>query len=108
EAPSWAMKIFVIAVALGFAIALVLAWAFERTAEGIKRTETADAMPTPRGEKKRAWIYLVVVGGLLSIGLFLLGRYTASTKQTLSTDAPAKSIAVLPFDNLSEEKGNAY
>jgi len=93
---------------LGFPIALVLAWAFELTPAGIKRTETADATPTSGGEKRRAWIYLVVVGCLLSIGLFLLVRYSASTKQSVSTDAPAKSIAVLPFDNLSRDPDNAY
>src|SRR5207249_7480719 len=53
---------------------------------------------------KRAWIYVVVIGGLVSIGLFFLGRYTARTL----TPLPAKSIAVLPFENLSEDKANAY
>jgi hypothetical protein len=91
---------------IGFPIALVIAWAFEATPEGIKRTAAADAA----GERSRggAWIYIVLIGAALSVGLFFLGRYTASRKQTESAELPAKSIAVLPFDNLSEEKGNAY
>src|SRR5713226_5661507 len=76
--------------------------------QGIKRTETADAMPGTERQKKRTWIYVVVIGGLLSIGLFCLGRYSAATRQTQSSDLPAKSIAVLPFDNLSRDPDNAY
>src|SRR5213078_3189849 len=45
---------------------------------------------------------------LLSISLFFLGRFTASTKQNGANEVPAKSIAVLPFENLSEEKANAF
>src|SRR5439155_1545977 len=66
----------------------------------IKRTETADAMPATARKKKHVWIYVVVIGAILSIGLFFLGRYTA-----LDTAGPAwtsnKSIAVLPFSYLS-------
>src|SRR5437762_5870723 len=79
---------------------------FELTPQGIKRTEMADAMPATSRRNKRAWIYVVIIGGLVSIGLFFLGRYTAPT----ATVAPVsgKSIAVLPFENLSEDKANAY
>src|SRR5947207_10625535 len=57
--------------------------------------------------KKRACIYVVVIGGLLSIGLFFLGRYTARNVSGVA-ELPAKSIAVLPFDNLSGDPQNAY
>src|SRR5205823_13107448 len=57
--------------------ALVLAWTFELTPQGIKRTETADAMPETARQKKHTWIYVVVIAGLFSIGLFFLGRYSA-------------------------------
>jgi TolB-like protein/Flp pilus assembly protein TadD len=81
---------------------------FELTPQGIKRTETADAMPETARQKKHTWIYVVVIGGLTSIGLFFLGRYSAATGQTQSSGLPAKSIAVLPFDNLSHDPDNAY
>ena len=72
EGPPWAMKIFVLAVALGFPIAVMLGWAFEITPEGIKRTEVADAIP-PAKQKKHVWIYVVVIGAAISVALFFLG-----------------------------------
>ena len=94
---------------LGFPIALILAWAFELTPEGIKRTESADELPSKSGGPHRAWIYVVIIAGAISVGLFFLGRYTAShgagARQTESFE---KSIAVLPFENLSDDKANAY
>jgi TolB-like protein/cytochrome c-type biogenesis protein CcmH/NrfG len=102
--PNWAIRLIILLIIVGLPIALVLAWMFELTSHGIKRTETADAMPATSRQKKRAWIYVVVIGGLVSICLFFLGRYTAPTAAPL----PVKSIAVLPFENLSEDKANAY
>ena len=90
-----------------------MAWAFDLTPEGIKRTEDVDLAQTRT--KSHAWIYIVVVGAVVSIGLFFLGRYTAGNKTALrpseaatGSSSPQKSIAVLPFENLSEEKANAY
>jgi TolB-like protein/Tfp pilus assembly protein PilF len=51
---------------------------------------------------------VVVIAGAISVGLFFLGRYTAPTKLSGSANGAAKSIAVLPFENLSEDKANAY
>jgi TolB-like protein/Tfp pilus assembly protein PilF len=99
------MSAVVLLVILGFPIALILAWAFELTPEGIKRTDEIE--PGPRS-RNRAWIYVVVVAGAISVSLFFLGRYTAPTKLGGSANAAAKSIAVLPFENLSEDKANAY
>src|SRR6266496_3485433 len=107
EAPPWTMKVFVAVVALGFPIALIIAWAFELTPEGLKRTEVADELPK-KSARSRAWIYVVVIAGAISVSLFFLGRYTAAPKQSRPAELPAKSIAVLPFENLSEEKANAY
>src|SRR5207247_7374355 len=59
--------------------------------------------------KNRAWIYVVIIAGAISIGLFLLGRYTASFRAgSQRTGLFEKSIAVLPFENLSDDKANAY
>src|SRR5213075_1471919 len=58
--------------------------------------------------KGHAWIYVVIVGALVSIGLFVLGRFSASTRQNDATEVREKSIAVLPFENLSDDKANAY
>src|SRR5213082_666520 len=61
EVPNWIIRLIVLLIIIGLPIALVLAWTFEITPQGIKRTETADAMPGTARKKKRAWIYVVVI-----------------------------------------------
>jgi TolB-like protein/Flp pilus assembly protein TadD len=107
EVPNWAIRLVILLIAIGFPIALVIAWAFELTPEGLKRTEAADALPA-EGRKKHAWIYVVVIGGAISVALFFAGRFTAGSKTESSSGISSKSIAVLPFESLSEEKTNAY
>jgi TolB-like protein/Tfp pilus assembly protein PilF len=114
EIPTWVVRLVIVLVAVGFPIALVIAWAFELTPEGLKRTEDVDITPQKRG-KTHAWIYVVAVGAFLSIGLFFLGRYStgnnvASRPSEVATGSsiPQKSIAVLPFENLSDDKNAAY
>src|SRR6202166_3782294 len=80
EIPNWVVRLVIALVVIGFPIALVIAWAFEATPEGIKRTETADAMPAAARHKKHAWIYIVAIGAAISVTLFFLGRYTAGSK----------------------------
>jgi TolB-like protein/Flp pilus assembly protein TadD len=103
EIPNWGVRLIVLLIVAGFPIAVILAWAFELTPEGIKRTEDADLI-TPGVSRKQRWIYVVIIAGALSVGLFFLGRYTATNVANL----PAKSIAVLPFENLSRDPDNAY
>ncbi len=108
EIPNWAVRLVVLAIIIGLPIALVIAWAFELTPEGIKRTEDGD-VPAGRASKNRTWIYVVMIGAAFSIGLFFIGRYTARQNSgASSSELPAKSIAVLPFESLSEDKANAY
>ena len=112
DVPNWLIRSIVILIVAGLPVACVLAWMFELTPQGIKRTATADAMPATARRKKHVWIYVVVVGAAISIGLFFLGRYSALTKATARPSEPTatsqKSIAVLPFDNLSRDPDNAY
>jgi TolB-like protein/Flp pilus assembly protein TadD len=111
DVPNWAIRVIVLLIIVGLPIALVLAWMFELTPQGIKRTEIADAMPATTRRKKHAWIYVVVIAGAISVGLFFLGRYSASrgtAPQVESAALSQKSIAVLPFDNLSRDPDNAY
>src|SRR5213593_2889379 len=96
----------VLLVILGFPIALIIAWAFELTPEGLKRTEVAEELPK-KSARSHTWIYVVVIAGAISVGLFFLGRYTSS-KRSGNVEVPAKSIAVLPFENLSGNPENAY
>jgi len=110
EIPNWAVRLVVLLLVIGFPIALIIAWAFEATPEGIKRTEAADAagQRSPGG----AWIYVVLIGAALSAGLFFVGRYTAgraTPQQGEATAAiPQQSIAVLPLLNESGDPGDEY
>ena len=110
DVPNWVIRLIVLFIIIGLPIALVLAWMFELTPQGIMRTEAADAMPQAARPKKHVWIYVVVIGAAISIGLFFLGRYTAGNKTAAATpnELPAKSIAVLPFVDLSPAKDQEY
>ena len=107
EIPNWAVRLIVLLIVIGFPISLVIAWAFELTPEGLKRTEDVDLGAAQR-PRHRAWIFVVIIAGVMSLGLFFLGRYTATTKQSSGATATQKSIAVLPFANLSRDPDNAY
>jgi TolB-like protein/Flp pilus assembly protein TadD len=106
------IRLIVILIIAGLPVALVLAWMFEITPEGIKRTATADAMPASAKPKKYLWLYIVIIGSAVSIGLFFLGRYSARNSAGVTgaspLELPQKSIAVLPFDNLSRDPDNAF
>src|SRR5438477_3163583 len=109
EIPAWVVRLVIALVAIGFPIALVIAWAFELTPEGIKRTEDVDLAASTRQPRKYTWIFVVIVGAALSVGLFFIGRYTGrTTASAAGIELPVKSIAVLPFGNLSRDPENEY
>jgi TolB-like protein len=115
EIPNAAIRLIIVLLAIGFPIALVIAWAFELTPEGLKRTEDVDALlatnagvASPARSRSQLWIYVVIVGALLSVGLFMLGRYGFHEKKSASTEPETKSIAVLPFVNMSSDKEQDY
>jgi TolB-like protein/Flp pilus assembly protein TadD len=107
---NWAIRLVILLTALGFPVALLVAWAFELTPEGIKRTEDADA--ARQSSRGGLWIAVVVVAAALSLGLFFLGRYTAARATPRQSDAVTgvleKSIAVLPLVNTSGDASNEY
>src|SRR6187200_2079502 len=88
EIPNWAVRLVVLAIVIGFPIALVIAWAFELTPEGLKRTEDVDLAASARQPRRHTWIFVVIVGAALSLGLFFIGRYTArNTASAARTEA---------------------
>src|SRR5450759_1186870 len=94
EVPNWGVRLIVLLIVAGFPLALVIAWAFELTPEGLKRTEAADDTPMPHS-RHRAWIFVVIIAGAMSLGLFFLGRYSAP-KQPGLPPPPAPSTPLHP------------
>src|SRR6266498_1919211 len=96
ELPNWAFRLVVVFLLIGFPISLILAWAYDITPQGIRAT------PTPGTHRRRNLIMLIAIGviGSAVAGFFLFPRVSWRNVE--------KSIAVLPFQNLSDEKENAY
>src|SRR5213596_3029257 len=97
ELPNWTLRLVVVLLLIGFPIALILAWAYDVTPQGIQATARV-----PGAHRRRNLILLVAAGAIISTaaGFFLLPRASARKID--------KSIAVLPFQNLSDEKANTY
>src|ERR1043166_7337811 len=115
EIPNWAVRLVVLLAIAGFPVALVLSWAFEITPEGIKRESEVEADKSITRHTGRKIVALPLVLAVIAAGLlsFQLWRSKRSTIASASVSAgsasiPEKSIAVLPFDNLSDDKSNAY
>jgi TolB-like protein/Tfp pilus assembly protein PilF len=98
ELPNWALRLVIVSLLIGFPVALILAWAFDVTPQGVRATPSA----APGTHRRRNVIMLVATGVIISAaaGFFLLPRVSAHKCD--------KSIAVLPFENLSDEKENTY
>ena len=96
ELPNWAFRFVVVLLLIGFPISLILAWAYDLTPQGIRAT------PAPRTHRRQNLIMLIAIGVVVSAvgGFFLFPRASARNVE--------KSIAVLPFQSLSDEKENAY
>src|SRR5256886_16892387 len=94
ELPNWTLRLVVVLLLMGFPIALILAWAYDVTDQGIR--------VTPGSHRGRNLLMLIAFGVIISAGagFFLLPRASAHKID--------KSIAVLPFQSLSDEKENAY
>jgi hypothetical protein len=104
EIPNWAIRLVVLLLIIGFPVALVFAWAFELTPQGLKRTEDVDLGESITHRTGRKLDFLIIGILLLVIAVFAYQRFGPGPK----VGVPEKSIAVLPFENRSEDKANAY
>ena len=107
EAPRWVMKAFIVLVVLGFPLALIFAWAYELTPTGVRRTQYLPPNETRTRSAGRKFNFIIVGLLLLAVAL-LVFDLVRHRKADSAAAVGAKSIAVLPFENLSEEKSNAY
>jgi TolB-like protein/Tfp pilus assembly protein PilF len=117
DIPTWAVRVVVLLLILGFPVALILAWAFELTPEGIKRTEDVPLHESIRHHTGRKLLAFAAVAAAVAVALFLVqfARRSWTPAKPDSTPAlevtqamPEKSIAVLPFNNLSGDQENAF
>ena len=101
ELPNWSQRLVIVLLLAGFPIALILAWAFDVTPEGVRVTAPSPSLPAHRRGRRNLFI-LLTIGVVVSAvtGFFLLPRASARKVD--------KSIAVLPFENLSDDKENAF
>ena len=108
NAPQWAMQIIILILVVGFPIALAFSWAFEITPKGIVRESEVNPNASITHLTGRKIVALTIVLAVIATGLlifqFIRARSTSSSAVTISN----KSIAVLPFDNLSGDPQNAY
>jgi TolB-like protein/Tfp pilus assembly protein PilF len=107
EIPNWAVRLVVLLLVIGFPVAMILAWAFELTPEGIKRTEDVDLGPTLTRKTGRKLDFFIIAVLLLVIALLLFQRFHPNASPVVSSSLE-KSIAVLPFENLSANQENAF
>jgi TolB-like protein/Tfp pilus assembly protein PilF len=113
DAPPWVMKIFIIVIIFGFPVALIFSWAFEITPEGIKLESEIEPNKSIARRTGRKIVALTIALAVVAAGLFVYqlvrSKSTITPRQSeAATATPNKSIAVLPFDNLSRDPDNAY
>ncbi|MGH7937647.1 MAG: tetratricopeptide repeat protein, partial [Bryobacteraceae bacterium] len=115
HAPDWVLQTVVALVLLGFPIALVLAWAFEITPEGIKLESEIAPNESIARKTGRKLITITIGLAVIAAALFAFQHFrprltmiSAKTVASGPAPVPEKSIAVLPFENLSSDKENAY
>jgi TolB-like protein/Tfp pilus assembly protein PilF len=108
NAPQWAMQIVILILVIGFPIALVFSWAFEITPEGIVRESEVTADESIVHHTGRKIVALTIVLAVIAAGLFVFQLIRARSASPSAATISNKSIAVLPFDNLSDDKSNAY
>src|ERR1051326_8735005 len=109
EIPNWAVRLVVLLLILGFPVALILSWAYEITPEGIKRESEIDPAKSITRRTGRKIVAFTAVVAAIAAGLLIFQIVRTRSTLSLAVGAiPNKSIAVLPFDNLSRDPDNAY
>src|SRR5437868_1427250 len=107
DAPSWVMKIFIIVIIFGFPVALIFSWAFEITPEGIKLESEIASNKSITRRTGRKIVAVTIALGVVAAGLFVYqlvrSKSAVTPRPSEAATVPEKSIAVLPFANLSRD-----
>src|SRR5213075_2491120 len=112
-APDWLPRTIVSLLAIGFIPALIFSWVFELTPQGLKRDEDVRPEESIAPQTARRMDRMIIAVLVLALGYFVFDKFVLAPGRVSSTNdsssgVNAKSIAVLPFENLSEDKANAY
>src|SRR5437016_2757238 len=112
-APDWLPRSVVILLAIGFLPALIFSWVFEMTPEGLKRDEDVTPEESIAPQTGRRMNRMIIAVLVLALAYFAFDKFVLAPRRVAGphdfpAGASAKSIAVLPFDNLSDDKSNAY
>ena len=113
DVPSWALRGLIIVTAFGFIPALIFSWVFEMTPQGLRRDEEVVPGQSIAPQTARRMDRMIIVVLALALGYFVIDKFAfaprrAATSNNSALVLPAKSIAVLPFENLSDDKANAF
>ena len=112
DAAPWVMKTFIIVLIFGFPVALIFSWAFEITPEGIKLESEIEPSKSIKRRTGRKIVAVTIALAVVAAGLFVYqlvrSRSTSTPRQSEATTVPNKSIAVLPFVNMSADKNDEY
>ena len=112
EAPGWVMKTLLLLMSLGAPLVMIIAWAYELTPEGVKREKDVDRSQSITHETGRKLDYTIIAVLLLALSWFAWDKFARAEvdgpANTETTAAVEKSIAVLPFVNMSDDASNEY
>ncbi len=125
-APDWLPRSVVILLAIGFLPALIFSWVFELTPQGLKRDEDVAAEQSIAPQTARRMDRMIIVVLVLALAYFCFDKFiltprreaalVAATERSIAArpagkvkpEVTPKSVAVLAFDNLSDDKGSEY
>ena len=126
EAPAWVMKVFATVIIMGFPLAMFFAWAYELTPEGLKKEKDVDRSQSITHITGRNIDYLIIAALILALGFFAFDKFvlgpardtelvqattealTEQVSESVKSEIPEKSIAVLPFVNMSSDPEQEY
>jgi adenylate cyclase len=107
DIPNWATRMVIVLLLFGFPVALILAWAYELTPEGLQRTEEVDSKKSTTYRTGRT-LDFVIIGVLVAVIAIMAFQHYRPAKPPSVADAPEKSIAILPFLDLNQTKDEEY
>ena len=112
EAPTWVFQAILLLLVIGFPVAIIFAWAFELTPEGLKKEKDVDRSESITHVTGRKLDYLIIAVLVLALGYFVVDKFALEPSQqaaeTVNAETAGKSIAVMAFVNMSDDPGNEY